>query len=49
MGLFNWFINLHKKEIKKPDGEVLKDYEDGKILQIDKDIDNKNYFKKLEA
>lgn len=38
-----------KKKIKRPfsDEELLKQYKDGKILQVDKKVDNKLYLAKL--
>lgn len=37
---------LFKKKDKKKNEKLLKEYELGRVLQIDKDIDNKEFFKK---
>jgi len=44
-------LKLYKKrkeKISKHQEKLLKDYEEGKILQIDKNIDNKEYLKSKE-
>lgn len=37
---------LFKKRSKKKDKKLLKEYELGRVLQVDNNIDNKEFFKK---
>jgi hypothetical protein len=41
-------ISIVKSKKKLKEEELIRDYEDGKILQIDNQINNKDYFKKIE-
>jgi len=43
MKIKNPFKNLLKKKVNKKNEKLLKMYEDGIILQVGKDIDNKQY------
>ncbi len=39
---------IPKSKRKKHEEKLLKDYEMGKILQVDKEIDNKKYIMEIE-
>ena len=41
-------ISLRKGKKKMKEEMLLKDYEEGKVLQIDNQKDNKEYFQKIE-
>jgi hypothetical protein len=41
MGLLNWFRNLFKKKPTPWEQKLLDDWEAGRVLQVDRDIDNK--------
>ena len=41
-------LNIFKGKKQKNNEKLLKEYEEGRILQVDNKIDNKEYFKKLD-
>jgi hypothetical protein len=41
-------ISLRKSKKKMREEMLLKDYEEGKVLQIDNQKDNKEYFQKIK-
>lgn len=41
-------LNIFKSKKEKNNEKLLKEYEEGRILQVDNKIDNKEYFKKLD-